>query len=178
MRVKLVDSKPHQSLIEYVVGGAGESCVYPGIAQCFAIAGWMQNEMPSVHVSPGFTEEEMTAAFEHLKTLGGDSVLHWYIIGPIRDHFSTSTALWKSVKDIKKTFTKHLKNKAATYLVLDATDERSQTNIDPGMTIPYRWNGIDVRVEKRGITLAFSYRETKRAVTPWREFDLTKFTRF
>jgi hypothetical protein len=46
------------------------------------------------------------------------------------------------------------------------------------MTIPFRLNGIFVRAEKCGITLAFSYRKTKRAVTPWREFDMTTFTQF
>ena len=77
MRVELVGSKPHQSLFEHLVGGASDSCVYPGNAQCFAIAGWMQNEMPCVHLSPGFIEEEMAASFEQLKSLGGDSVIYW-----------------------------------------------------------------------------------------------------
>jgi len=177
MRVVQLGATAHQSLSEYCVGEATDICIYPGIAQCFAIAGNTQSKILGVHVSPGFTAEEMDAAFGYLQAMGGDNVMYWYIVGPFTDHFAVAKAQWRSVKDIKKTFTKKLNNKAASHLILDASDERHTKRLYPGITIPMEFSSIDVKVQVRGATMAFFYRERKRDVTAWTEFDLTKFQR-
>lgn len=176
--VKLKSQAAHQSLAEGEVGEATDSCIYPGIAQCFAIAGWTPNSMLCTHVTPGSTKDEMDATFTFLSSIGGDQVLHWYLLGPFTDHFAVTKAQWRSVKDIKKTFKSKFKNKVATHLILDATQERHTKRLYPGITIPMEFSSIDIQVVRRGITLAFSYRERKRGVTNWTEFDLTKFRHF
>ena len=161
-----------------MVGAATEPCTFPGIAQCFAIAGWTPSAMLCTHVSPGFTKDEMKVAFDHLKQMGGDNVMYWYVLGPSTDHFAVTKAQWRSVKDIKKTFSKHFENKAATHMILDATDERHTKRLYKDITIPMEFSSIDIRTRQRGITIAFSYKERKSDVTDWTEFDLTKFRRF
>ena len=179
MRVQNIGSQPNQSLTEYCVGVATASCTYPGIAQCFAVAGWTQSKIIGVHVSPGFTKDEMDAAFGFLQALGGDTVMHWYIVGPFQEHFSVAKAQWHSERDIKKSFKKHLTNPAAKHLILDATAERNTLRpAEPGITIPSRVSAIDVRVVVNGITMAFEYGTRHRGVTTWTGFDLTKFRQF
>jgi hypothetical protein len=178
MAIAVVGSTANQSLTEYCVGEATQSCVYPGIAQCFAIAGITESKILGVHVSPGFTADDMNTAFGHLKRLGGDNVMYWYIVGPFIDHFAVGKAQWRSVEDIKKTFTTKLANKAATHLILDASVERNSKSIHPGTTTAMTFRSIDVRVTVRGSTAAFAYREKARHVTTWTEFDLTKFRVF
>lgn len=179
MRVKNVGSLPNQSLIEYTVGEATASCTYPGIAQCFAVAGLTQSKLIGVHVSPGFTKDEMEAAFAMLQGMGGDNVMYWYVVGPFQEHFAVSKAIWRSERDIKKTFKKAFGNRAASHLILDATAERNTLRpAEPGITIPSRFSAIDIRIVVRGITLAFEFGTTMRGVTSWTPFDLTKFRKF
>lgn len=179
MRINLKDSVPNQSLMEYQVGEGTASCLYPGIAQCFAVAGWTASKIIGVHVSPGFTKEEMDAAFGHLKALGGDNVMHWYIVGPFQEHFAVSKAIWRSERDIKKTFKKHFGNAGASHLILDATAERNtQRPLEPGITIASRVSSIDVRVVVRGITMAFDFGYKHAGQMHWTPFDLTKFRKF
>lgn len=178
MPIKVMPTCANQTLIERMVGAASESCVYPGIMQCFSIAGWSQNAILATHVSPGFTSDEMDEAFEELGNLGGNNVMYWYVLGPFLDHFAVGKALWRAPKDIKKTFTKHFKNPAATHMILDATAERHTMRLFPGISEPMPISGIDIRVWKRGITMAFSYREWLNNGVGWTEFDLTKFVRF
>ena len=74
MAIIRVDEAADISLPEYRVGSCTESCTYPGILQCFAIAGWMQSKLLCTHVSPGISEEDMTATFDELRARGGDAV--------------------------------------------------------------------------------------------------------
>lgn len=179
MRIKDEGSLPNQSLVEYAVGEATASCLYPGIAQCFAVAGWTQSKIIGVHVSPGFTKEEMAAAFALLKAKGGDTVMHWYIVGPFQEHFAVGKAQWRSERDIKKSFKTHLANPAASHLILDATAERNTMRpLEPGITIPSRFSSIDIRIVVRGITMAFEYGTRMGGVTSWTPFDLAKFRQF
>ena len=176
--VKLKTQGAHLSLSEGEVGEATESCIYPGIAQRFAIAGWAPNSMLCTHVTPGSTKDDIDVTFEYLKTIGGDDVMHWYLLGPFTDHFAVTKAQWRSVGNIKKTFKSKFKNKAAVHLILDATEERHSRRLYPGITVPMEFSSIDIRVLRRGITLAFSYKERRSDVTQWTEFDLEKFRRF
>jgi hypothetical protein len=97
MRIKLLDPKADQSLPEYCVGQASTTCLYPGIAQCFAIAGWLKGEMLCTHVSPGATKEEIDTTFEYLRDMGGDQAQRWYVVGPFTNHFAVVKAQWRSV---------------------------------------------------------------------------------
>lgn len=180
MRVQTVAPQAHQSLVEYTVGAASETCTYPGIAQCFAIAGWTPAGMLCAHVSPGATKEEMEATFDALGTLGGDAVLYWYVVGPFTRHFAVAKACWRSVKDIKKSFQKAFGNKSAKHFILDASDERNTQVLDPGFTIARTFSAIDIRAEHRGweAMIWFSYKETSRKVTTWQRFKLDKFVLF
>lgn len=178
MAITDMGSKAAQSLAEYCVGEATDTCLYPGIGQCFAVAGVTQGKILGVHVSPGFSDSDMDAAFGLLKAKGGDQVMYWYIVGPFVDHFGVRTAKWRSAKDIKKTFRKYFRNDAASHLILDASDERNSMVAVPGSTIMSKFQAIDIRVTVRGITTAFAYKETRRSVTSWTEFDLTKFRKY
>jgi hypothetical protein len=175
MRVKLAPSKGQQTLPEYTVGEATDICLFPGIAQCFAIVGPTQSKLIATHVSPGATAAEIEETFSLLKNLGGDTVMFWYIVGPCLDHFAEAKAQWRSAKDIKKSFSKNLSNKAASHYLLDASDERNTMAAVPGATILSKFNAIDVRATVRGATVAFAYKETRLNVKNWTEFDLTKF---
>ena len=180
MAVVTVAPKADQSLVEYTVGQALQTCTYPGIAQCFAIAGWTQSAMLCTHVSPGATKADMATTFESLRGMGGDQVLYWYVVGPFNEHFAVQKAQWRSVKDIKKTFESQLKNKAASHFVLDATGERNTKVLDPGFTIPRTFSGIDIRAEHRGweSMIWFSYKESSARVKTWNRFKLESFKRF
>ena len=175
--VKLKDSRAELSLSEGEVGAATDTCIFPGIAQCFAIAGLTANSMLCTHVTPGSTKEDIDATFGYLKDIGGENVMYWYLLGPFTDHFAVTKAQWRSVQHIKKTFKANFKNKAATHMILDATQERHSKRLYPGITVPMEFSSIDIRAVRRGITMAFSYKERKRDVTAWSDFDLTKFTR-
>jgi len=180
MAIVTLDPKADQSLPEYHVGKAYSTCVYPGIAQCFAIAGWTQSAMLCTHVSPGATKDDMEATFASLRDMGGDTAMYWYVAGPFSEHFAVAKAQWRTVKAIKKTFQKEFKNKAAAHWILDASDERNTTRIYPGTTIPSRFSSIDIRAEHRGweSMIWFSWKEHSRSVTQWDRFNLAKFRRF
>ena len=180
MAIVTVAPQADQSLIEYTVGKALQTCIYPGIAQCFAIAGWTQSAMLCTHVSPGATKDDIANTFASLRGMGGDVVMYWYVVGPFHQHFAVAKAQWRSVNDIKKTFQSEFKNKAAAHFVLDASAERNTKVLDPGFTIPRTFNGIDVRAEHRGweSMIWFSYKESTARVTAWNRFKVEKFNRF
>jgi hypothetical protein len=179
MAIVKVDPKADQSLPEYHVGKASQSCIFPGIAQCFAIAGWTQSGMLCTHVSPGATKDDISQTFAALRDLGGGEVMFWYVVGPFTQHFAVAKAQWRSVKDIKKTFQREFKNTAAAHWALDATDERNTVVHDPRFTIPYTFSGIDVLAEHRGYEsmIWFSYKEWMKKVE-YRRFQHAKFKRF
>lgn len=81
-RVTLVAPAVDQSLPEYCVGQMSRTCVYPGIAQCFAIAGWKNGDKLCTHVSPGATKGGIHTTFEYLRDMGRDLALRWYVTGP------------------------------------------------------------------------------------------------
>lgn len=171
-----------QSLPERWVGIANDVCIFPGIEQCFAVLGFRHDCLICTHVTPGTTKDEMSETFDALAGLGGAEVLHWYILGPRGAHFGTSTALWTNDAAIKKTFKKQLKNKNASYLMLDSSAEARLPipDIDrPGHTRQPR--GIDIRAQDRGAGPSFSYRpmgfvnRQTRALHPWEQFDQGKF---
>ena len=175
-----VASSANQRLKEYMVGEATETCVYPGIAQCFAIAGWTPGGMLCTHLSPGATAEDMSDTFASLRGMGGDAATVWYVVGPFTPHFAVGKAQWHSVKDMQKTFRKELKNSSAVHWVLDATAERNTQRMYPGISEPMTFSSIDVRAEHRHWQgqIWFSYKETSSKVTDWNRFDSTKFVRF
>jgi hypothetical protein len=167
MRVALVAPAADQSLPEYCVGQASRTCVYPGIAQCFAIAGWTKAGMLCTHVSPGATSEEMDATFEHLRNLGGHQAQRWYVVGPFTEHFAVAKAQWRSVEAIKKTF-KQLKNKNAERWILDVTAERQA----------FSW-GIDIQATPCdwAPVIYFDYRKWG-SKGGWTDLKVHKFVRF
>ena len=175
-----VAPSPTQRLSEYTVGMAADTCVYAGIAQCFAIAGWTPQGMLCTHLSPGVTDQDMSDTFASLRGMGGAAATVWYVVGPFTQHFAVSKAPWRSVKDMRKTFRKEFKNDAAVHWVLDATAERNTQRMYPGITVPMTFSAIDVRAEHRHWQgqIWFSYKESSRSVTDWTRFDSAKFVRF
>jgi hypothetical protein len=167
MAIKLLDPAADQSLPEYHVGQASRTCIYPGIAQCFAIAGWKNGEMLCTHVSPGATKEDIDTTFEYLRDMGGDQAQRWYVVGPFTHHFAVVKAQWRSVKAIGKTF-KELKNKNADRWILDVTTERNV----------FSW-GIDVKAVPCdwAPVVYFDYKKTGRG-NDWNELKVHKFVRF
>lgn len=168
MRVKLVAECDDQCLPEYCVGKARKTCVYPGIQQCFAIAGWTPTGMLCTHVSPGATKAEIEATFDNLRGMGGDNARRWYVVGPCVAHFADVNAQWRSVDAIKRSFRKQLKNKTADYWIRDATAERNQHN----------W-GIDIHAEiyTTHPAVAFAYRQAMKKGA-WTNLKLYDFVRF
>lgn len=180
MAIVTVDPKANQSLPEYTVGKASQTCVYPGIAQCFAIAGWTHSGLLCTHVSPGATKDDMANTFASLRDLGGSEVMYWYVLGPFTQHFAVGKARWRSVKDIKETFKSEFGKKTAAHFILDATAERNTKVTDPGFTIARTFSGIDVRAEYRGweSMVWFSYKEASPRAKEWTRFKLERFVRF
>lgn len=180
MAIKTLDPKADQSLSEYTVGKASQTCVYPGIAQCFAIAGWTESGILCTHVSPGATKDDIASTFASLRDMGGSEVMYWYVVGPSAQHFAVAKAQWRSVKNIKETFKREFNNKTAVHSILDATAERNTKVTDPGFTIPRTFSGIDVRAEYRGweSMVWFSYKEASPRAKEWTRFKLGKFIRF
>lgn len=174
MRIRVKNPAADQDFTEYVMGIAEETVRFPGIAQCFGIVGLFGSRMLCVHVSPGTTEEEMDTIFANLNLMGGDNVLDWYIIGPFDEHFAVGSALWRSKKDIKKTFRQHFPKKARFH-IMDVTAERSARVLFEGNMWPI--GAIDVRVVRNSFSLAFAYKEGRLSVTTWTPLDLTKFKR-
>jgi hypothetical protein len=162
------------------VGQASKTCIYPGIAQCFAIAGWTQTGMLCTHVSPGATKEDITDTFASLRDMGGDTVMHWYVVGPFTPHFAVTKAQWRSVKNIKKTFVKEFKNKTANHWIFNATSERNTKRLYDGIDIPMTFTSIDIRAEHRGweSMVWFSFKESGHKITEWNRFNSAKFVRF
>jgi hypothetical protein len=178
--INTVAQKADQRLLEYTVGMATHSCVYPGIAQCFAIAGWSQAGMLCTHVSPGASKSDIDDTFDALRNMGGSQATCWYVVGPFVQHFAVAKAQWRSVKHIKKTFDNAFKNKTAAHFILDASAERSTSVLDPGFTIPRTFSSIDIKAERRGYLnmIVFSHKEGSMRATTWNRFPLNRFVRF
>lgn len=175
--IKFHQSTPHLTLPEYEVGVAAMSCEFPGIAQCIAVVGALPSAMICAHVSPGTTAEQMKDIFAYLRAGGGDDVDFWYLLGPTEHHFTGRSTLWKSLRDIRKTFRKRLDDKNTTHLFLDATEERNSMVDFPEFTQKVRIASIDIRALNLG-GLRFSWRlRESRAKTRggWNDFDLRKF---
>ena len=178
MAIITVESRVNQSLLEYRVGKAGSTCLYPGIAQCFAIAGWRQTSMICTHVSPGATEQDMTDTFAVMRELGGNWVTDWYVVGPFSHHFLPSYAIWKSVQKIGETFDKEFQGCAASRWILDATSQRDAKVMIDG----HAWNlsGLDIKAQHRAALggIGFTYKESRSTVVDWNDFDHDNFARF
>lgn len=157
-------------LPEYTVGVGRKICTYPGIMQCFAIAGWTPEGMVCTHVSPGATKQDIADTFDFLAENGGKQARYWYVLGPFTDHFKVKKAQWKSKKGIQDTFNKKLGKKSNTRFILDATEERNIHN----------W-GITIRAEHRhweGM-IKFSYAPSMgKDSNAQRPFKTAKFTPF
>jgi|APMI01.1.fsa_nt_gi hypothetical protein len=170
MSIVLVNTADDISLPEKRVGMGNKSCTYPGIQQCFAIAGWTAGGAIGTHVTPGSTKQELNDTFDYLKQLGGKSVRYWYVVGPFVDHFATTTALWKSVKDIQTTFDKFFKNNANNRYILDAREQRKI----------HTW-GINIRAEHRAWEgmIRFSYAPAMgKGSNTYNAFSLNDFVPF
>jgi hypothetical protein len=178
-RITVVGSGANLSLPEYRVGKASTSCIYPGIGQCFAIAGWAQDGMVCTHVSPGSTQDEIADTFHEMGNLGGDTILYWYVVGPFVQHFAEKKAQWRKAKDVLKSFEKSFKNKSASHFILDASAERNTQVLEPGFTIPRTWSSIDIRAERRSYEsmVIFSFKEGSPRVKDWTRFNNSKFVR-
>lgn len=168
MAIVVAETAVNQVLPEYQVGKASQTCTYPGIGQCFAIAGWSQTGMLCTHVSPGASKSDVASTFGHLRDMGGDVILRWYVVGPFTDHFAVAKATWRSVDDIKKSFKKAFGNKAAEHWILDVTTERNEFN----------W-GVDIQAERCQWTpsIFFSYKQAAKN-TGWNDLKLYRFVRF
>lgn len=170
-----------QRLNEYCVGLAGSTCTYPGIGQCFAIAGWLPSGMVCAHVSPGSTVGDIDAFFAEFRRLGGDQAVAWYVVGPFTDHFAVAKAQWRSVRHIRKAFDAGLgRTNTAQRWIADVGPERNTKVLEPGFTIPRTFNSIDIRAEHRGFTsmVVFSWKESSPRVKDWTRLPLSRFVRF
>ena len=166
--VILVDDANNQNLPEYRIGKAMQTCIYPGIRQCFAIAGRRQSFMICTHVSPGATAEDISDTFEHMRALGGAWVSSWYVVGPFADHFSTSTAQWKSAQAIRDTFKTEFRDASADHWVLDVSAQRNRKMVLRGMTLAATTGYLNIKAERdrAGNGVSFSY---KGDIGPYRE---------
>jgi hypothetical protein len=181
MRTTTVTPGASLSLLEYTVGKASSTCVYPGIAQCFAIAGWKPSGMLCAHVSPGATGEELDAVFAALDGMGGSSATTWYVLGPFNDHFTAPGAQWRSTRHIAKAFNAALgKKSTADRFILDVTAERHRQVLEEGFDIPRTFSSIDIRAEHRGwdSMIVFSYKEGSHRVKDWTRLRWDRFVRF
>lgn len=167
----------HLELPEYEVGVATMSCVFPGIAQCIAIVGALPSALVCAHVSPGTTDTQMKDIFARLKDGGGDDVNFWYLLGPTEHHFTGRSTLWKSLRAIRKTFSKHFGMRSTTLLFLDATDERNSKVAFPEFDGLVTISSIDIRaLNLGGIRFSWRLRENRRRTRGgWNDFDLRKF---
>jgi|GEM_PF-2501355 len=181
MTIKIVTQGATLSLPEYTVGKASATCIYPGIAQCFAIAGWTPSGMLCTHVSPGATGDDLDATFQALLGMGGAHATSWYVVGPFTDHFAVKKAQWRSSRAISKAFDAALgKKSTADRFILDVTVDRRQQVLEQGFTIPRTFNSIDIRAEHRGweSLIAFSYKEGSPKVIDWTRLAWSRFVRF
>jgi hypothetical protein len=164
------------------VGKATSTAIYPGIQQCFAVAGLKHNAILGAHVTPFTTAEDLDAIFAELGKLGGTEIEHWYVIGPFDDHFAISKAQWRCENDIKQTFRSSFpKNGSATHWILDCSTERHGLREvdqwgDGGVTkVMAPMVGIDIKLVVRGNDRAFSYKDKSPTQQTWTGFDFRKF---
>lgn len=170
----------NQSLGEYEVGKAGGSCVFPGISQCFAIAGRRQSSLICTHISPGATQEHLTDTFALLRQIGGNWVTSWHVIGPFVDHFNTSNALWTSVQKIRDTFEKEFGDTGADHWILDISKQRHTKVLEEGFTIKTEFSQVDVKadLDMAANKIRFYYKGDRGANLGWNRLYNKKFSRF
>ncbi|MCP5087321.1 MAG: hypothetical protein GY952_11025 [Rhodobacteraceae bacterium] len=178
--VQLVTEANNQRLVEYTVGKAMSACVYPGIAQCFAIAGRRQSFLTCTHVSPGATAENISDTFKYLREIGGTWVSSWHVIGPFSDHFNCTTSQWKSVQDIRQTFNTEFGDTGANHWILDVTKQRHTPVLEEGFTIKTEFGSIDVKAELATVDnkIRFYYKGDRGPNMGWNRLYNRKFTRF
>lgn len=178
--IVLVEERNDQRLVEYTVGKAGQSCIYPGIAQCFAIAGRRHSFMTCTHVSPGATAQNISDTFRYLRDIGGNWCTSWHVIGPFGDHFNHSAAQWKSVQDIRDTFKSEFGETGADHWILDVTKQRHTPVLEEGFTIPTSFGSIDVKAEldTTANKIRFFYKGDRGPNRNWIRLFNRKFSRF
>ena len=178
--VQLVAEANNQRLVEYTVGKASNTCIYPGIAQCFAIAGRRHSFMACTHVSPGATAENISDTFKYLREIGGNWVSSWHVIGPFVDHFNCTTAAWKSVQDIRATFTAEFGDTGADHWILDVSKQRHTSVLEDGFTIPTEFGSIDVKAELATADnkIRFYFKGDRGPNMDWNRLYNRKFSRF
>jgi hypothetical protein len=170
MPIVLVPEADNQNLVEYTVGKATSSCVYPGIQQCFAIAGIRATHMACAHVSPGSTAQDVADIFESLKEVGGTWASDWYLLGPFAHFFAASTTPWKSVQDIRAAFKQAFGDTGANHWIMDVSGQRNLFGF-----------GIDVKVDfVTGRSAAgFYYKKAfAKHIQTWTALDIKDFNRF
>lgn len=170
MPIVLMPEAATQSLIEFSVGKAQTSCVYPAIQQCFAIAGVRATHMACTHVTPGSSAQDILDTFEYLKEIGGTWASDWYVIGPFSHFFTSDNTPWTSAQDIKDAFTAAFGDTGANHWIMDVTDQRNQFGF-----------GIDVKIDmtagNRVITPSYK-KGFARHITTWTPLDNADFVRF
>ncbi|TDL84355.1 hypothetical protein [Meridianimarinicoccus aquatilis] len=178
--ITLKQETANQNLGEYEVGKAGVSCLFPGIRQCFAIAGRRQSSMVCTHVSPGATPQQMSDTFAFLREIGGNWVTSWHVIGPFVDHFNTSNALWKSVQDIRGTFKSEFGETGANHWILDISKQRHTPVLEEGFTIKTEFGKVDVKadLDTAANKIRFYYKGDRGANLGWNRLYNKKFSRF
>ena len=180
-RITFFEASAKQSLGEYEVGVATDTCEFPSILQCFGLVGLSGTSMLCAHVSPGTTKDEMTDIFATLKQAGGDNVLHWYVVGPTVEHFGAGkSTIWQSLKDVKKSFKSGLNFRSTALHFLDVTEERDSQMYLEKYDVHTRISAMDVRVTSGGLSLRFDWRARSGRhtfATDWEPLKVTKFRR-
>lgn len=181
MNVELLTEGNDLNVEEGQIGKAMQSAIFPGIAQCFAIAGRRQSFMICTHVTPGSSAQDITDTFELMRELGGTWVSSWHVVGPFSEHFNTSTAQWTSVQDIRDTFSTAFSGASADHWILDVTTQRNRQVLEPGFTIPTKTNYLDIKAERdaTGSGIRFSYKGDRGAYrNKWHSLFSGSFSRF
>lgn len=170
MAINTVTDAADQSLVEYHVGKAQRSCVFPAIQQCFAIVGVRATHMACTHVSPGSSAQDITDTFDALKDIGGTWASDWYVLGPCAHFFRSTNTPWTSITDVRAAFTAAFGDTGANHWIMDLTSQRENFGF-----------GIDVRADFTvgNRSPAFSYKKGfARHITTWTALDAGDFARF
>lgn len=167
------------SLPEFRVGKAGQTCLCPGIMQCFSVVGWRTSGLVGMHVSPGFTQQDMTDAFAVLREKGGNWVSDWYITGPFNEHFAVTRAVWRSANDIAQTFDTEFPGSTANRWILDCTAQRNEKTWDSQVRQFCTKRGLDIRnVHKPGLgEVEISHTEYNNPASVRCFFEKSEFSR-
>ncbi|MGB1239245.1 MAG: hypothetical protein ACPG4U_13590 [Pseudomonadales bacterium] len=138
---------PTQNIVEYCIGSAKDSCVYPRILQCLSITGFTKQGLIGTHISPGATEEDLKQTFETLRTGGGSNIKQWYIVGNFQKHFQDTKVGWTSVAKIAKRLRKEF-DSGAVYQIADTTALLKS----PGCS----W-GIDICAKRESTSVSYTF---------------------